>query len=268
MDGWVELLSCPACAAPMFRADTVVGCPTGHRFDIARQGHLNLLQRAAPLNADTPQMVAARARFLDAGHYRAISDAVLRQVSSARRIIEVGAGTGHHLARVLDQLPATTGLAVDISTAAARKAAKAHPRMAAVVADTWQRLPLRDGSVDAVLCIFAPRNAAEFRRVLSPGGVVVVVSPNPGHLAQFREQHGLLGIEPDKARHLTDTMSAHLRASGGEQVQRRLPLDAEAARDLIAMGPNAFHGTPQAAPAVSAVLDVAVSVFTRTDEVP
>ncbi len=36
------------------------------------------------------------------------------------------------------------------------------------------------------MSIFAPCPAAEFRRVLRPSGALVVASPGPGHLAEFR----------------------------------------------------------------------------------
>ena len=55
-------------------------CAAGHSFDIARQGYVNLLRRAAPENADTPEMLAARDRFLVAGHYAPIAAADLPPV--------------------------------------------------------------------------------------------------------------------------------------------------------------------------------------------
>ena len=56
--------------------------------------------------------------------------------------MDVGAGTGHHLAAVLDALPDARGIAIDASPAALRRAARAHERAAAVGADAWKPLPL------------------------------------------------------------------------------------------------------------------------------
>jgi 23S rRNA (guanine745-N1)-methyltransferase len=53
-------------------------------------------------------------------------------------VVDVGAGTGHHLAAVLDALTAHHGVALDVAKAAARRAARAHPRAAAVVCDVWR----------------------------------------------------------------------------------------------------------------------------------
>ncbi|MEV4454854.1 putative RNA methyltransferase, partial [Microbispora sp. NPDC049633] len=64
----IDHLVCPACGTAIHLADGSVRCARGHSFDVARQGYVNMLTRPAG-TADTPAMVAARARFLEAGHY-------------------------------------------------------------------------------------------------------------------------------------------------------------------------------------------------------
>ncbi len=193
-------------------------------------------------------MVAARDRFLTAGHYQPITDAVAARVSDATRVVEVGAGTGHHLAGVLEQLPLAHGVATDVSVPACRRAARTHPRMAAVVADTWAGLPLGDSSVDAILCVFAPRNPAEFARVLTEKGVAVVVLPQPDHLEELRRSHGLLDVGEEKLERLTEAARGHLQVVSTASVTKELELTAQQATDLVAMGPNAFHSvTPMPA---------------------
>ena len=56
-------------------------------------------------------------------------------------LLDLGAGTGQYLAHVLERLPGEVGLALDVSKYASRRAAKAHPRASAVLADAWQALP-------------------------------------------------------------------------------------------------------------------------------
>ena len=92
-------------------------------------------------------------------------------------MLDLGAGTGHHLAGVLDALPGALGIALDTSRPALRHAARAHADIAAVVADVWQALPIADATVDLVLDVFSPRNGAEMARVLKPGGAALVVIP-------------------------------------------------------------------------------------------
>ncbi len=245
----LDLLRCPLCRQPFTRVGGSVRCPSGHGFDLAKQGHLNLLGRTAPEHADTADMVGARARFLAAGHFDPVSE-VLRElvtqegpVGNRSRVLEVGAGTGHYISRLLDATGGR-GLALDISPAAARRAARAHPRLAAVVADVWAPLPLPDIAVDVVLAVFAPRNPGEFARVLAPGGLVVVVTPEPDHLLQLRERLGLLDIEAGKGDRLAATMPPELGWRTSRVSRFEVDLDHGALVDLVAMGPNAFHRDP------------------------
>lgn len=261
--GVVGMLACPVCGASFTVDAGSLRCAGGHRFDIARQGYVNLLGRAAPANADTPGMVAARQRFLDAGHYDPVSEAVARALSGARRVVDVGGGTGHHLARALDRTPDARGLVVDVSPSAARRAARAHPALGAVVADTWRALPVRASAADAVLCVFAPRNAREFARVLVPGGLLVVVTPNPGHLAEARAELGLIGIQDDKLAAVRQALSGAFEAVATRRVHSDLRLTASEVDDLVAMGPNAFHEHAAASGSLRVSLDVQLTTFRR-----
>lgn len=231
-------LRCPHCHQPLVLRERSLVCPAGHGFDVARQGYVNLLGRAAPRHADTARMVQARSRFLEGGWYQPIRQALAGRTADAQRILEVGAGAGYYLAGCLGA--GAWGLATDISAAACRRAARAHPRQAAVVADTWAGLPLADGAVDVILCVFAPRNPAEFRRVLAPGGRVLVVVPEPGHLAALRRRDQLLEVAPDKTGHLRQAFH-DWRATDETVIREPLDLDAAGATDLVQMGPNAFH---------------------------
>lgn len=240
-----DWLACPVCRSrlDLDEAEGVLGCERGHRFDVARQGHVNLALRGTPRNADTAGMVAARERFLDAGWYGPLSEAIRAALAGRLRVAEFGAGTAHQLCSHLEATPDAVGLATDVSPQACRRAARRHPRLGVVVADTWAGLPVRDGALDAVLCVFAPRNPVEFHRVLSPGGILVVVTPRPEHLAELRDSLGLLGIEEEKL-HRLDASLANFSLRERTELSHRLQLTAEAALDLVQMGPNAFHHPP------------------------
>ena len=254
-------LRCPVCAADLHETGGCLVCPSRHAFDVARQGYVNLTRRPVPNNADTAPMLDARARFLAAGHYEALADAVAAAAGPAERIVEVGAGTGYYLARALEANPGARGLATDVSPAAAKRAARAHPRAGSIVADTWAGLPLRDGVADVVLCVFAPRNPAEFERVLSPGGTLVVAVPGADHLAELRERYDLLGVDRDKAEAVAASFPGwrHRRT----EVRAQLELSADEVADLIAMGPNAFHGPPTTTAPTRTTLAVTVVSLTR-----
>lgn len=257
LDDVLGLLRCPHCRQGLTRRESTLCCPAGHSFDIARQGYVNLVGHAPPRNADTAAMVGARERFLATGHYQPIADAAAAELEGVRTIVEVGAGPGYYLRAALAALPATVGLATDVSPAAMKRAASSG--LAAVVADTWAGLPLADHCLDAVLCVFAPRNPTEFARVLRTDGRVVVVIPSAAHLQQARDRLGLLGVEPDKAGHLAAGFAAAgFRLASQSPLAYQIRCSPQQLTDLVEMGPNAFHAH---APAVEKLqLDVAVQV--------
>jgi SAM-dependent methyltransferase len=248
LDDVLHVLRCPHCGAALGRADRVVSCGEGHSFDVARQGYLSLLAGDAAHPGDSADMVAARERFLAAGHFDRLAEALAAAVEGAgplpARVVDLGAGTGWYLARVLDHLPAAAGLALDVSKPALRRAARAHPRMAAVASDAWRALPLGDGVAGAVLNVFAPRNAAEIARVLARGGLAVVVTPARHHLSELVEPLGLIGVDDRKEERLADQLAPDLEIAATDQLEWRLILDHPAARDAVAMGPSAFHIAP------------------------
>lgn len=267
----IDLLACPQCRQPLALTDDgrSVRCASGHVFDLARQGYLNLSRRAAPRNADTTTMVAARDRFLTAGHYRPLADGLSELAerdggSPASRLLDVGTGTGYYLARLLDARPAARGIGLDVSVAAARRAARAHARIGSVVADAWGVLPVADDAIDLVLNVFAPRHGAEFARVLAPAGLVITATPEQDHLAELRSGLGLLHIASSKQEQLQAAWGGALVQESSETLRYGCDLDRAAAQDLIQMGPNAFHlEAPRIAELVASapeVLPVTVAV--------
>jgi Methylase involved in ubiquinone/menaquinone biosynthesis len=260
----IDLLACPHCAAELNAADGGVRCGQGHSFDIARQGYLNLLGGPQPANADTAAMIAARHRVHDTGVFAPLRELLNRVCGGRRAILEVGAGTGAYLKAALGEAPDAVGVALDISTAAAKAAAKTDPRIAAVVADVWQRLPLREASMDAVLAVFAPRNVSEFARVLKPSGQLVVVTPDPDHLIELRTTHQLLGLHPQKAAAVAAQAAQSFEPIDRLRHRSTWSADAELVADLIAMGPNAHHHLPDEVPASELTVAVTIQVFGRS----
>jgi 23S rRNA (guanine745-N1)-methyltransferase len=254
LDVVLEALRCPVCAHPLRRdpdrAQSApragrLWCDAGHAFDIARQGYVNLLTGRAPAGAETPAMVAARRGLFDAGHLAPLTRAIVAEVpTDAGLVLDAGAGTGHHLAAVLDARAGSAGVALDVSKAAARHNARAHPRLGSVVADVWRRLPLADACADAILDVFAPRHGAEFHRVLREGGTLVVVTPAQDHLAELVGPLELVTVDPAKADRVQESLGRWFATVRTRTCRYGLAVTREDAARFVAMGPSAWHTTP------------------------
>jgi SAM-dependent methyltransferase len=193
-------------------------------------------------------MITARIRFLSAGYYAPLAQAVARLAvawsappAQAGPILDLGAGPGFYLGHVLDACHGHVGIALDISTFAARRAARCHVRAGAVVADAQGSLPVLSGSAALLLSLFAPRPLPEMRRVLHPEGHLLVVTPDTTHLASLREPLGLLDIEEGKDERLLAQAAACFALVHEERLALSLSLQREDAFDLLSMGPAAYH---------------------------
>lgn len=255
----VDVLADPIDLSPLATADngSRLVSQTGHSYDVARQGYVTLAGgRGLDHDGDSLEMVQSREAFLSQGHFapfvEAVTDAVEDSLERAAQdephpvVLEVGAGTGYYLAHTLDTIAEARGVGLDISVPAAKHLAKSHPRVGAVVADVWQRLPLRDESVHAITVVFAPRNPVEFRRVLVDGGEVTVVAADQGHLDELREPLGILGVEAGKIERLVEQARGHLTPlDSPELIEFPMRLERDAIAAQVGMSPSARHLEPQ-----------------------
>jgi 23S rRNA (guanine745-N1)-methyltransferase len=242
----IHLLACPHCGGRLSRDEGGLACSKGHSFDVARSGYVSLLPGDARLgSADTAEMAAARAAFLGAGHFAPLAGALGHEVGRGGLpqgcVVDLGAGTGWYLARVLDRLPGRAGLALDLSKHALRRAARAHPQIAAVACDVWRTLPVRESVAALVLSLFAPRNGPEIARVLCPNGVFVVVTPTDRHLIELVEDLGLLTVDERKQERLDAKLGAHLDLEQRVEREWSLQLATADVANVVAMGPSARH---------------------------
>lgn len=273
-------LLCPVCRDRLhFHGGTrrTLVCPAGHSFDAARQGYFNfLVGKGTVFEADSADMVAARFDFLSAGHYRPLADAVADAALPAfagstpgtpGTVLDAGTGTGHYLRVLLDRLAAAgtpaDAVGLDISKFALRRAARLNPEAVNIVADVWQPLPVTDGAVDVVTVVFAPRNAAEFARVLRPGGRLVVVTPRPGHLGEIAGEAGLLGIDPAKDQRLAASLGHSFSALSATDLDVPLALPPADVGRLALMGPAGHHLDRGALAAMTSGLPPATDVSAR-----
>ncbi|MET8638642.1 putative RNA methyltransferase [Streptomyces sp. NPDC004096] len=247
LERFLDLLRCPTCRTRRLHADHgVLRCAAGHTFDIARHGYAGLLTGTRGTSGDNAAMVEARNRFLATGRYAFIRQAVARLAADSApargAVVDVGCGTGYYLAGVLDQLPGARGLGLDTSVRALRSAARAHERAAAAAWDAFRPFPLADGVADVVLDVFAPRNPAEFHRVLRPSGRLIVARPTGRHLTEL---HGrvpaMVTVDPAKEQRLHRALDPYFEVVVTERVEYSTTLVGPEAMNLVGMTPSAHH---------------------------
>ncbi|ALC05516.1 hypothetical protein CDES_05395 [Corynebacterium deserti GIMN1.010] len=257
----IDVLADPIDGTPLHGADDYsrLVSESGHSYDVARQGYVTLAGGAGLRYAgDDAQMIADRETFLSGGHFAPFVETVSEHVHSAIDaaglddddqpvICEIGAGTGYYLSHTLDSVAGSRGIGIDVSVHAAKHLAKCHPRVGAVVADAWARLPIADSSVDAITVVFAPRNAVEFARILKPSGQVIVLTPEIGHLSELREPLGIIDVEAGKVDRMIEQAAGHLKPVGeSDLVEFEMMLDQQSIASQIGMSPSARHIKPEA----------------------
>jgi ubiquinone/menaquinone biosynthesis C-methylase UbiE len=113
------------------------------------------------------------------------------------RVLEVGCGAGHLLAR----LPAGRAVGMDLADSLLRRTRARLDRRAALAQGDAGSLPFASASFDRVYCsevlehVVDPGAAvAEIRRVLKPGGVAVLSVPNEGLINRLKALVLKLGV--------------------------------------------------------------------------
>jgi hypothetical protein len=93
---------------------------------------------------------------------------------------------------------------------------------------------------DVVIDVFAPRNGPEFRRILRPDGVVVVVTPARTHLSPLVEELGLLSVDEEKERRVARSMEGFAE-TGRRSIEFEMELGPRDIAQVVGMGPSAWH---------------------------
>lgn len=269
-------LRCTVCGAELATEHRSLRCAAGHSFDLAKHGYLAMLTGRGVGTGDTAAMVAARVDALAGPAYAPVLAGVAGIAAATITdrddplVLDLAGGTAAYLAAVLDRAPAARGLCIDASAPALRRAARAHPRAAALSADTWARLPLADGSVDCALSVFGPRSAGELARVLARRGAAVVAGPAPDHLMELVEPLDLIRVDPRKAERRARTFAGFTVASTAT-LRHRARLTRDQAGAVVGMGPSAARLDPAVlgarlamlADEVTVTLAVEVTVYRR-----
>ena len=188
-----QALRCPIDGSALTRHDKSWRCETGHSYDVAREGYVHLLpvqNKRSKDPGDSKEMVAARRRFLSAGHYAPIAQALAEVLTSHAHgqlsCLDAGCGEGYYLRALQGTTLPLSIVGLDISKWAVQAAAKLDKTSTWVVGSN-ANLPVVSATLDCVLCLFGFPMYAEFARVLKPGGLLVQIDTGEDHLRELRE---------------------------------------------------------------------------------
>lgn len=255
------MLACPHCGLPLTLVRATASCASGHAFDRAAGGHLNLLVGgrlpSSAIAGDTAESLAARRRFLGTGAYAPIAAALADAVGSVDgAILDVGCGEGYYTAH----LTATHRYGLDISKRAVQMAARLV-RDATFVVGSAYRLPVLDASIAVVTSVFAPHPLDEFARVLRSGGRWVTVTPGPKHLVEMRPTvDGIAGSKAlERQRRRAEPPAG---ATTAQRLELTVALDGPTADDLFSMTPIRWQAGARP-PASTVSIDVWIASGVR-----
>lgn len=209
----LQMLRCPLCHTTFEQEGNTLRCENGHCFDIAKEGYVNLLPPGKGKNArtgDEKDMLRARREFLAGGYYAPISDGIAdllnKHLPSGDTVLcDSGCGEGWHTLRFTKSLFAKRERTVltfgfDASKYGAACGMKNARREGICTALSGEEamtvcffpgnlfgLPIADGTVSAVISMFAPVAVEENLRLLRKDGILVVAASGKEHLREMRE---------------------------------------------------------------------------------
>ncbi len=195
MSDFISALRCPLCGGELHREGKSLCCLSGHCYDYAKSGYVNLLMsQQGKLHGDDRPQVRARTAFLSAGYYQPLLDAIvdssLPYLPQKPTVFDAGCGEDWYTETLADRLknqgfsPYCVG--VDISKDALAVAAK-RPFDAEFAVASLYHIPLADLWADLIINVFAPDCIEEFSRILKPGAVYVKAIPLEDHLFELKK---------------------------------------------------------------------------------
>ncbi len=229
-------------------------CPSGHCFDVARSGYINLLQpqdRRSNEPGDTKAAVAARRRLHEGGVTQPLLSAVAEvlALSASDVVLDAGCGEGFYLGNLAGRTGCTAH-GIDISVPAIEAAARLFPQCEWVVANADRILPYADCSFSAVMSITGRMNADEFRRVLRDDGRLLIALAAPGDLIELR------GQGRDRVARTVEEFAGQFELVSRRTATHAVELDTEAMKDALLSIYRPMTATPSAAMQITFSLDL------------
>ena len=248
------ILTCPNCKDLLIADTHSLKCQSGHSFDKAKAGYINLLlpnQKKTSDPGDSKQMILAREQFLSDGHYNFLIDTLNLLFESQLKLkskkkqdlhfLDIGCGSGYYTRQLLQQ-KTVRKIGLDISKNSIETASKKDKTSTYLVASAFN-IPLTNDSADYILNVFSPLDLNEANRILNEEGNIVKVIPGPEHMKEV----AMLVYDTFKPHHTN--FKSEVLNHGQFQVIEEIDLtqtitfDDDSIKNLVAMTPYRFKFT-------------------------
>jgi 23S rRNA (guanine745-N1)-methyltransferase len=185
---------CPICKGALVLEQKAYKCSRSHSFDIARSGYVNLLPPAGlSCHGDNKEMLAARRRFLDTGHYYPLAKRVCTLASEyippSAAVLDIGCGEGYYtdlIERTLSERDGKSRVsALDISKDALKLLCARNKNISCAAASAYS-VPAADGAFLGAVNMFSPLAIDEVARLLGEGGIFIMAFPAEDHLFSLK----------------------------------------------------------------------------------
>lgn len=246
------LFRCPICqgALSVDEGKSLL-CVNRHRFDLAKQGYVNMLTNPPKTKYDK-RMFDARKMINEASFFEPLlvrlSEIIgQRQESESVQdkkiaLLDAGCGEGSHLTALRKKTSAlmqedVLGIGIDISKEGVQMAARDDGSNIWCVADL-AKCPFADKSFNVILNILSPSNYAEFERLLTDDGILIKVIPDSEYLKELRT---LLYTESERREYsneqTVDLFNRGFELLNQERIQYKVSLDPVQLEHLVYMTP-------------------------------
>ena len=234
-----DLFRCPLCHGPLSAGDTSLRCEKGHDFALSKKGYADFCP-GARAGAYDDALFDSRSRFIAGGFYGELIEnlrKLLDKYAPDGPILDAGCGEGSFMKAICPDPTTRPCIGLDLSRPGIQRAARGGGGWLWAVGDL-SRLPLKDGSMAAILNILSPANYPEFGRVLRPGGAVLKVVPGERYLQEVRALvKDRLRSESYSNERVVRLFEERFDLSDSREICSTYRLTSEQAVDLIAMTP-------------------------------
>ena len=234
-----DLFRCPMCQVALTAGETSLRCERGHDFSISKKGYADFCP-GARAGAYDDALFDSRSRFIAGGFYGELIEnlrELLDKYAPDGPILDAGCGEGSFMKAICPDPTTRPCVGLDLSRPGIQRAARGGGGWLWTVGDL-SRLPLKDGTVAAILNILSPANYPEFSRVLRPGGAVLKAVPGERYLQEVRTlAKDRLRSESYSNERVVRLFEERFDLLESQEICSTYRLTSEQAVDLIAMTP-------------------------------